>query len=291
MSAPVVVVPMALALLATFAVAAQAQAQPSSSAPKYLRVALYNDSGASSESATDYYHAVQGFIAEGTLNGDIRIIDKATVADVSAANTDVVMFPGGSGDGQFAAIGLAGQRAVTTFVNGGGGYVGTCGGGFLAVPGRCCKEDVAKDYCGGHVGCRESNQSIAIVAGGAKEPWDRGHGNVTIQLTADAVKELQLPQSWATEPVHIVYWQGPIMEPFPNPEKPDLPAYLSRAKFTSEINTKHPQWTTGEMLGADAIVTTTYGKGRVLISSPHPEHPPQVLPLIHAYVRWAGRII
>lgn len=258
---------------------------------KFLRIALYNDTGASTESADMYHQAVQGFITNGTLDATIRVMSKDEVAGVSHSNTDVVMFPGGSGDGQFDAIGEGGRAAVTKFVETGGGYIGTCGGGFLADPGRCCSEKLPDSYCGGEMGCFASNMSLAIVAASAQEPWDRGHGNVTIRLTAAAVRELRLPSAWAHEDVEIVYWQGPIMHPYKDPEHPGLPPYVSRAKFTSEVNTVHPKWTTGQMLNADAIVTTSYGEGRVLVSSPHPEHPPQVLPLILAYVRWAGRLI
>ena len=46
---------------------------------------------------------------------------------------DVVVFPGGSGNGQAKAIGLAGLEALRKFVQAGGGYIGTCGGAFLGL--------------------------------------------------------------------------------------------------------------------------------------------------------------
>lgn len=45
----------------------------------------------------------------------------------------VVLFPGGSGNGQAKAIGAKGRQAVRDFVSAGGGYIGTCGGAFLGL--------------------------------------------------------------------------------------------------------------------------------------------------------------
>lgn len=61
------------------------------------------------------------------------------VEDLSRDAFDVVLFPGGSGGGEYTALTQAGTAAVRAFVHDhGGGYIGTCAGGFLAVPGRCC---------------------------------------------------------------------------------------------------------------------------------------------------------
>ena len=45
------------------------------------------------------------------------------------------------------------------------------------------------------------------------------------------------------------------------------------------------------MVNTSAIVTSSYGSGRVLVSSPHPEQTqPQLLDLILGYVRWAAGV-
>lgn len=46
---------------------------------------------------------------------------------------DAVIFPGGSGKRQSVALEKQGRQAVKEFVRGGGGYVGICGGAFLAT--------------------------------------------------------------------------------------------------------------------------------------------------------------
>jgi hypothetical protein len=67
------------------------------------------------------------------------------------------------------------------------------------------------------------------------------------------------------------------------------------ATFTSELHSGHPQFTTGQMLGAPGLVWATYGGaagGRVLVSPPHPEETvPRLDDVIEAYVLWAARAI
>ena len=64
------------------------------------------------------------------------------------------------------------------------------------------------------------------------------------------------------------------------------------ATYRSEIHSGWPAWTTGQMVGTPAIVTSSHGAGRVLLSSPHPEMTaPLLYDLIVAYVRWAARVI
>ena len=46
------------------------------------------------------------------------------------------------------------------------------------------------------------------------------------------------------------------------------------------------------MVDTPAIVTSSFGGGRVLLSSPHPEMTnPLLYDLIEGYVRWAARVI
>ncbi len=61
--------------------------------------------------------------------------EPVTAAEIQAnrlGRFDVVIFPGGGGRRQAAALGDGGQRAVRDYVRAGGGYVGICAGGFLA---------------------------------------------------------------------------------------------------------------------------------------------------------------
>jgi putative intracellular protease/amidase len=57
------------------------------------------------------------------------------IAAGSLADFDVVIFPGGSGSKQAAAIGECGRDQVRQFVERGGGYIGICAGAYLCTSG------------------------------------------------------------------------------------------------------------------------------------------------------------
>jgi len=46
------------------------------------------------------------------------------------------------------------------------------------------------------------------------------------------------------------------------------------------------------MAGTPAVMLATYGKGRVLVSPPHPEETqPRLDDVVLAYLRWAGGML
>ena len=169
-------------------------------APPPIRIAFYNGGGTfvgSKEHERDFYAAVNtaaSALSEGQRTSFTltNITERTTVALLTAKNFDVVIFPGGSGTGQANALGAAGQAAVKSFVHGGGGYVGTCGGAFLAIK---------------HLGLYGEPSPPTV------EPWARGHGPVSVEFTLKGVSSLQLSHSeyGGDKNVTIEYWQGPII--------------------------------------------------------------------------------
>ena len=125
------------------------------------RVALYTGAGASAGSAGNFSAAFAKLAAAGTI-ASITHLDGAGVALLSRANFDVVVFPGGGGSSEAAGIGSAGATAVKSFVSGGGGYYGTCAGGFLSLSYTCCSE-VIPGFCGGKVGSYVQFRTIRRV--------------------------------------------------------------------------------------------------------------------------------
>eukprot|EP01079_Euglenida_sp_SAG-EU17-18_P009683 gene9683-1742_t len=125
--------------------------------------------------------------------------------------------------------------------------------------------------------------SLHILNAKVKEPWDRGDGMVSIKFTDQGRQVLQVPDM--TGDVPIFYGQGPILVPY---NEDGLPPFTALAHYTKEIHSKHTNETKGQMLGAPAISVAPFGKGRVLVSSPHPEltHPTITELIIHylAYV-------
>jgi putative intracellular protease/amidase len=110
--------------------------QPGGSGP--VRIALYCSGGASSCKTPTCCEPQAKYLSTLTTAAQMAFGDRGgfTVANLTAAAVpqltpsqyDVVVFPGGSGNGQAAAVTPAGLVALRKFVAAGKGYIGTCGG-------------------------------------------------------------------------------------------------------------------------------------------------------------------
>eukprot|EP00040_Diaphanoeca_grandis_P001048 m.17344 g.17344 ORF g.17344 m.17344 type:complete len:285 (+) comp11463_c0_seq1:58-912(+) len=205
--------------------------------------------------------------AFGANGFNIRNMTEHIVQTLTPQDFDVVVFPGGSGNGQATAIGEEGLEALRNFVAAGRGYMGTCGGAFLGLQ---------------HV--QFYGQGPNNLGPPTEEPWDRGHGVVKVQFTASGESELGLPtEPWGGN-VSIMYWQGPIVKDM------NFPSNVTRlAYFRTEIHSLHTNKTKGEMINTPAITSIdTYGEGngRVVLNSPHPELEPTHFEIYAGELSW-----
>ena len=227
-----------------------------------IRIAFYNGKGTftgSKEHETAFYLAINTAAAalskaQQTHWTLTNLTEQNITEHLTTRNFNVVIFPGGSGDGQSNALGADGRAAVQAFVRAGGGYIGTCGGAFLAL---------------GHLALYGSPPPPTV------QPWARGHGPVAVEFTPKGVSSLHLPAPvyGAGRNVTIEYWQGPIIA------TADLAKYAPQAEvlsvFRTEIHNEHANETTGNMVNTPAVTRALYGSGRVILNSPHPEIPPE----------------
>lgn len=110
-------------LLASSALAAAAAAP---------RVAMYRGAGSSAGSGGNYSDILANMLAKGKVAAVTTLQSEADVAALTPADFDLVIFPGGGGSSEAAAIGADGASAVQRFVAAGKGYLGICAGGYLA---------------------------------------------------------------------------------------------------------------------------------------------------------------
>jgi glutamine amidotransferase-like uncharacterized protein len=189
-----------------------------------------------------------------------RRITSREIREGGLAGIDVLIMPGGSGSKQAERLEESGLREIREFVRAGGGYVGICAGAYLASS--------QYDWSLGLINARVWDRAH----------WDRGGGEVCLRMT-DPGTEL-LGQEGSV-PVH--YNQGPLLVPH---DEADLPGYQVLAVFETEVATKGAQ--PGAMAGTHAIIRSTFGQGRVICYSPHPEVTGGPNGLIAAGVAWAG---
>ncbi len=202
--------------------------------------------------------------------GRITSIPQASVTRVKAAEWatidlkpfDVVVFSGGSGSAQAEAIGEAGRNNVREYIRGGGGYVGVCAGAYLA--------------------CSNFKWSLGILnASTVSSKWQRGQAFLDNEVTEAGHKLLGDVKG----AFKVRYHNGPIIKPA---ERTDVPAYTTITVFKSEIAEYGSP--AGVMVDSPAQALGTFGKGRVFISSPHPENTPGLEHLIPRGVLWAGGV-
>ncbi|HYR57547.1 MAG TPA: hypothetical protein VEO95_02910, partial [Chthoniobacteraceae bacterium] len=94
--------------------------------------------------------------------------------------------------------------------------------------------------------------------------WERGHADLKIEATDAGQSLLGLPREAV-----VLYHNGPVLTPAHNPAIPDFEPLVF---FRSEISKNDAQ--AGLQINTPAIARGTFGAGRVLVSSPHPEQTP-----------------
>ncbi|MBI3880985.1 MAG: biofilm PGA synthesis protein PgaB [Verrucomicrobia bacterium] len=245
----------ALALLITEHCLLNSSSRAADSKP--IRVALFDDAGAFGKGVPRVTEQLGK-----TTDIKLTVVKGPDIAAGVLKDFDVVMFTGGSGHKEADAIGEKGRENVREFVRGGGGYVGICAGAYLA--------------------CSGFSWGVGVIdAKTVSSKWQRGVGNVQIEVTPEGAKTVGL----AAKKQEIRYANGPIIQPN---ERPEIPDYEVLAYFRTELASNGSP--AGAMVNSPAIVRGTYGKGRVISSSPHPEQTDGMENFVERAVRWvAGR--
>jgi GMP synthase-like glutamine amidotransferase len=224
---------------------------------KPLKVAIFDGKGA-------------GASGIDSTESRIKSIPQAIVTRVKAEDWatidlkqfDAVVFSGGSGSAQAESIGEAGRNNVREYVRGGGGFVGICAGAYLA--------------------CSNFKWGLGILnAGTVSSKWRRGQGFMDIEVTDEGRKILGDVKGT----FKVRYNNGPVLKPA---GRTDVPAYTPVAFFRSEIAEYGSP--VGVMVNSPSHALGTFGKGRVFISSPHPENTPGLEHFIPRGVLWAGGV-
>lgn len=222
-----------------------------------IRVMVYADAGASARGPNDVAACLE-------KSPGVFEVKRVTAADIRAgalADADVLVQGGGSGSKQAESLAPEGREKIRTFVESGGGYIGICAGAYLATT----------DY----------TWSLGILNAKVldRKHWNRGSGEVELAITPDGRSRFAIGQAV----VHCQYYQGPLLAPG---EKPGLPAYTPLVTYASEIaRNGAPE---GVMKGTTAAALATFGKGRVLVISPHPERSEGLDGLIRRSITWAA---
>ena len=172
----------------------------------------------------------------------------------------LVIFPGGSGTKQGEALGGTNRDELRRFVHRGGGYLGICAGAYLATT----------DY----------PWSLGIIdAKPNTHQWKRGRGLVEIELT-DRGRQILGADGLRYE---VRYHNGPILVPAHSSE---LDGFQTLARFKTEIAEGTAR--KGVMIDSPAIISGNFGRGRVVLFSPHPDQTRGLETFVCQAARWVA---
>lgn len=195
-----------------------------------------------------------GFEA-GAINAD-------EVRDRKLEGIDIFIIGGGSGTAFNKSLGPEGGKIVQEFVRKGGGALASCAGGYSFVNGQ-----------------NEALKYISIAKANVIDSqdgrWARGKGNVEVAPADDRYGSLTM-----------FYANGPLWE-ISKEQGNDRTVALAR--FQGDV--KKGDDPGGVMPGTPAILGGTYGKGRFVLFSGHPEFYKKMgnQPLVADAARWVTR--
>ncbi len=179
---------------------------------------------------------------------------------------DVILVPGGSATAKAVALGVSGKAVIRDFVADGGGYVGICGGAFLATLGYGVDIVDEKTMRGEY---RALDGTIRPISG-------RGVGTVAVEMTP-AGSEI-FPTIGKL--VDMQFANGPIISEWKGKAISNV---VSLANYRSEMWQCDLQKNT--MIGTPAIAAAKYGKGCIILFGPHPEVTPDIEKVISEAVK------
>jgi len=190
-----------------------------------------------------------------------QVIHNSDLRDGALKDFQALIIPGGSATTESTTMGAEARDEIKRFINDGGIYLGVCAGAYLA-------SSLKKVYLG-----------LLPIKTNDSEHWWRTDGapKLLVELTPAGQEVFGIQSKY----VSIAYENGPVFSPpF---EKPD-DSYTPLGYFREEV--VGDGGSPGVMIGAPAAILSRYGKGVILVISPHPEETPGLKQVeLHA-IRW-----
>lgn len=233
-----------------------------------IRVGVYIGPGCSARGAANV-PTVLAYPGSGLAVTTLSADDIRNASRLGRAHFDVLFFPGGSGSDMAAALGPAGRRNVQTFVaEQGGGYCGVCAGAYLAeqhLNMSAFADEPRPDIDEGVDMLASNNNNKEKLSN------ERGDGNCTLMVSSVGAAALPGLPVAALEAQLTFYANGPVMRQLDElPANVSSPAVLLLYTSPSVPLEKSYQGPWAGR-GAVAVGSNSYGRGRVLVSGPHPE--------------------
>ena len=201
-----------------------------------VRIALYVDDGSRGNGVLQW----ASFVAFSPQT-EFSTITGEEVRNGKLDKVDILIMPGGASWWQCPSLGEKGMNAVRDFVRRGGGYVGTCAGMACAM---------------------NDKERIGLLPYNSNKQLRGGVGIVSVEISPEGAGILGIAPGLRA----FRYAGGPIVYACEKPIEESSATVL--ATFKSEVTGK------GRAAGGfdyPAMLLGKYGKGKVVVSSIHPE--------------------
>ena len=216
---------------------------------KPLKVGVYADRGPGGIGAIEWFRLV-----EESPEMELKLLDGKAVRAGGLDGLDLLVMPGGSSKTEFTSLGTNGVNKMKEFIRNGGGYIGTCAGCCLLMDGPDRRARMMPWNTAGSEGLlvpsfelnEKGAKALGLKAGKHKM---RYHGGPFMWPTTNVIADAKM-ESWGT--------------------------FSAEACLTGKVNSAK------RMYGATAIVGGTYGKGKVFVTSAHPEYFDSTLYIVKA---------
>ena len=178
---------------------------------------------------------------------ELKFVDGRMIREGALDGCDVFVCPGGYDRQIYADIGRAGAEVIREFIRNGGGYLGTCAGAIFTL-------NDARGY-----------RLAPWKQDPANSNFAHGHAQIAMSVTPRGAELMGIPAANRI----VWYWNGPLM--IPAPIEGVKSEVLATYRGDILMDTKQLL----RQAGYPAIVSVEFGKGRMVVSSCHPEISPR----------------
>ena len=243
------ITPILLVVFSCFCPTTFADDSKTEPAAQPIRLAVYGDGGAGGWKRFPP-------LLEGVADIQMEVLNGERIRAGALDKFDLLILPGGSGKGQAKSMGEDGVEKVKEFVKSGKGFIGICAGAYFPI-------------------------QQGFLNAQTKDPrWQRGVTRLKIEFSDVGLKLFGDKYKGQQE---ILYGNGPVMNVNVNSDLPSVEVLSWYRTETAQNGTPE-----GIQVNSPAMLLTTYGKGTMLILSPHPEQTPELHGLMLEMIRFVA---
>ena len=207
---------------------------------------------------------------------NLILLDVNDIRAGKLKDCDVFLMPGGLTGDEYRALGPEGRETVRKYVADGGSYIGVCAGCGLAM--NLKKIGLGLVNCGNYLNTDRGQACLLVrINKDGSEMLGVKPGVYGIQYAGGPIPDFtKAVKEWDGKHTILATYEASLGKKYTRKER-----VTKDGKKTVVVkNFKHTL-----MYDYPAVVFATYGKGKVLISGPHPEKHEMTYPIALGYIR------